>query len=257
MEVDAAGLQNPHCRAPPRPPPPSPCPEAGARRATAGARRSAWAPSADGSQRAGAPRSRKAAKVARQATRRALPSAPSAITPARVPAAADSSRLCSTSPSLRAFSRRCWVACSVRSPGIGYPPRLATWPGAAISRSARSSRPAKRASMKRGHRAREPVRMSKAGQGLQRHGQDHHRQLRAELAQQGHGHLHQHGGGQHRRGQLHGGQKDASGGAHDRQRGGRRQRRSCPAAPRESCAPSRPAECGPDPAPITTSVPIS
>jgi hypothetical protein len=56
---------------------------------------------------------------------------------------------------------------------------------------------------------------SKAGQGFQGHGQVHHRQLRTELAQQGHGHLDQHGCRQHRRGQLDRGQKDAAGGAHD------------------------------------------
>ena len=49
---------------------------------------------------------------------------------------------------------------------------------AAISRSAMSSKLAKRASMKRGHSASEPVRSDKAGQGLERHGQRHHRQLR-------------------------------------------------------------------------------
>ena len=76
-----------------------------------------------GSQRAAAPKLRKAAKSARQTTKARAPRAPSASTPARVPAAAENSRLCSRSPSRRAFSRRCCVACSVRSPGIGYPPR--------------------------------------------------------------------------------------------------------------------------------------
>ena len=45
----------------------------------------------------------------------------------------------------------------------------------------------------------------KAGQRLQRHGQRHDGELRAEFAQQRHRHLHQHGRGQHRRGKFDGG----------------------------------------------------
>ena len=90
------------------------------------------------------------------------PSAPRASAPARVPAAADNSRLCRMSPSLRAFSRRCWVACSVRSPGIGSAsPARARRVEAEISRSAMSSSPPKRASIKRGQSAREPARITK------------------------------------------------------------------------------------------------
>ena len=52
----------------------------------------------------------------------------------------------------------------------------------------------------------------------------HDRQLRAELAEQGHRNLDQHGGGQDWGGQFDCGQKDASGGAHDGQRCRRRHR---------------------------------
>ena len=62
-----------------------------------------------------------------------------------------------------------------------------------------------------------------SGQRLQRHGQRHHRQLRAQLAQKRHRNLHQQGCRQHRRGQFQRRQKQSSRRAHNRQRRRRRQ----------------------------------
>ncbi len=128
--------------------------------------------------------------------------------------------------------------------------RLASQPqpaGAAISRSAISSSPAKRASIKRGHSASEPVRIANPVSVLRGTVSDITGSCGLSLPSKRHRNLDQHGGRQHRRGQFHAGQKDSARRAHDGQPRSPAPAHSCPAAPRESCAPAMPAGCGPGP----------
>ena len=151
------------------------------------------------------------------------PSIPSAVTPASVPAAADSSRLCSISPSRRALSRRCCVACSVRSPGIGYPPRPAAGPGSENQPFGHVEQAGKARFNKSRPEGERTSEQEKSGKGLHGHRQIHDRQLRAQFAQQRHGDLDQHGCRKDGGGQLDRGEKDTRCGANDGQRGCRRE----------------------------------
>ena len=185
-------------------------------------------------------------KPSRQTTSDRVPRAPSTITPASVPAAADSSRLCSTSPSCCAFSRVAGlpVLCARRA-SVSLPSRARDVRGRRDQPFGQIEQAAKRASIKRGQRASEPAIRTKpvsvfngtvsaitgsCGLSLPSSATATSTSKRCR---------------QHRGGQLDGSRKiSPARGLNQGSGAGRLRKRMPPAAPRESCAPSKPAESG-------------